>query len=131
MDKICFNVLGSDVLNFQSPIAYKYFTEAKDNHKSWQTFEIFFHGTMLELIHSCSLQCKEDLSPIGVLKQQRETTSGTMKLIFQLVLTYGLGIYAQRVGDSNNDIHVSDAGRYPFIDWFYGFKHLIYREIKY
>ena len=68
MDKICFIVLGSDVLNFQSPIAYKYFTEAKDNHKSWQTFEIFFHGTMLQLIHSCSLQCKEDLSPIGFLK---------------------------------------------------------------
>ena len=42
MDKICFNVLGSDVLNFKSPTAYEYFTEAKDNHKSWQAFEFFF-----------------------------------------------------------------------------------------
>ena len=49
---------------------------------------------MLELIHTCSLQCKEDISPIGFLKWQRETTSGTMKVIFQLVLTQGLGIYA-------------------------------------
>lgn len=94
MDKICFNVLGSDVLNFKSPTAYKYSTEAKDNHKSWQAFEILLHGTMLELIHTCSLQCKEDISPIGFLKWQRETTSGTMKVIFQLVLTQGLGIYA-------------------------------------
>ena len=131
MDKICFSVLGNDVLNFKSPTAYKYFTEAKDNHKSWQAFKIFLHGLMLELIHTFSLQCKEDIGPIGFLKWQRETTSGTMKLIFQLVLAYALGIYAQRVGDRNNDIHVSDAGRYAFIDWFYGFKHPIYREIQY
>ena len=110
MEKICFNVLGSDVLNFKSPTAYKYFTEAKDNHKSWQAFEIFLHGTMLEMIHTYSLQCKEDISPIEFLKWQGETTSGSMKLIFQLVLTYRLGIYAQRLGDRNNDVYVSDAG---------------------
>ena len=124
LGKICFNVLGNDALNFKSPTAYKYFTEAKDNHKFWQAFEIFLHGTMLGLIHTCLLQCKEDTSPIGFLKWERETTSDTMKLIFQLVLTYGQGIYAQRV-------HVSDAGRYAFIDWFYGFNHPIYREIEY
>ena len=54
-----------------------------------------------------------------------------MKLIFQLVLTYGQEIYAQRVGERNNDMHVSDAGRYDFIDWFYGFNHPIYRESEY
>ena len=121
MDKICFNVLGSDVLNFKSPTAYK----------SWQAFKIILHGTMLELIYTCSLQCKEDISPIGFLKWQRQTTSGTMNLIFQLVLTYGLGIYAQRVGDNNSGIHVSETRRYAFIDCFYGFKHPIYREIEY
>ena len=131
LGKICFNVLGNDALNFKSPTAYKYFTEAKDNHKFWQAFEIFLHGTMLGLIHTCLLQCKEDTSPIGFLKWERETTSDTMKLIFQLVLTYGQGIYAQRVGERNNDMHVSDAGRYAFIDWFYGFNHPIYREIEY
>ena len=86
---------------------------------------------MLEMIHTYSLQCKEDISPIEFLKWQGETTSGSMKLIFQLVLTYRLGIYAQRLGDRNNDVYVSDAGRYAFIDWFYCFKHPIYREIEY
>ena len=33
--------------------------------------------------------------------------------------------------DRNSDIHVSEARRYAFIDCFYGFKHLIYREIEY
>ena len=131
MEKICFNILGSDVLNFMSPTSYKYFIKAKDNHKSWQAFEIFLHGTMLERIHACLLQCQEDISPTGFLKWQRETTSGTMKPISQLDLTYGLGIYVQCVGYRNNDIHVSDARRYVFVDWFYGLKHPIYRGVEY
>ena len=119
MGKICFNVLGNDALNFKSPTAYKYFIEAKDNHNFWQAFEIFLHGTMLGLIHTCLLQCKEGTSPIVFFKWQRVTTSDTMKLsTFQLVLTYGQGIYARRVGERNNDMYVSDAGRYVFIDWF-------------
>ena len=51
--------------------------------------------------------------------------------MFQLVLTYALGIYIQRIGDRNNDTSVSDAGRYAFLDFFYGFQHPIYREIEY
>ena len=44
---------------------------------------------------------------------------------------YGLGIYIQRTGDRNNDIEVSNAGRYKFFDVFFGFKHPIYREVEY
>lgn len=51
--------------------------------------------------------------------------------MLQIVLTYSLGIYTQRVGDRNNDCQVSYAGRYAFGDWFYGFRHPLYREIEY
>ena len=42
-----------------------------------------------------------------------------------------LGVYIQRIGDRNNDIEVSNAGRYKFFDAFFGFKHPIYREVEY
>ena len=48
-----------------------------------------------------------------------------------MVLSYGLGIYIQRVGDRNNDYNVSEAGRLAFQNIFYGFKHPIYRELEY
>ena len=57
--------------------------------------------------------------------------SATLKLIIQLVLTSGLSIYAQRVGDRNNDYKTSEAGRFSFMDIFYSFHHPIYREIEY
>ena len=59
------------------------------------------------------------------------TEKNTLKLLSQLFLGYGLGIYIQRTGDRNNDIEVSNAGRYKFFDVFFGFKHPIYREVEY
>ena len=131
MDNICFQTLGQDVLNFTSPAAYKVFISCKDNHKAWESFEVFLHGTMLELIQKYVNETHEEPSPEGFLIWQSNVTSATLKLLLQIVLTYGLGIYVQRVGDRNNDNNVSEAGRFAFIDWFYGFKHPIYREIEY
>ena len=42
--------------------------EAKDNHKTWQAFQILLHRTMLELNHTYPFQCNEDISHIGLLK---------------------------------------------------------------
>ena len=53
------------------------------------------------------------------------------QLLSQLFLGYGLGIYIQRIGDRNNDIEVSNAGRYKFFDIFFGFTHPVYREVEY
>ena len=124
--------LGKDILNFQSEKAYKYFINCSDNHKAWQTFEILLHGTVLELIHLYSSSCTHvQPTRLGFLQWQSETASSTLKLVFNLFLTYGLGIYIQRIGDRNNDSNVSDAGRYAFLDFFYGFNHPLYQEIEY
>ncbi|XP_057295330.1 uncharacterized protein LOC130623821 [Hydractinia symbiolongicarpus] len=48
LDNICLEPLGRDILNFKSPKAYSFFKDCKDNHKAWEAFEVFLHGTMLE-----------------------------------------------------------------------------------
>ena len=124
--------LGHDVLNFKSQSAYNYFISCSDTHKTWQAFEICTHGIVLELIHLYAESTRDSpLTAIGFLKWQRNSTSATLRMIFSLVLTYGLGIYTQRVGDRNNDATISNAGRYSFLDFFYGFNHPIYQEIEY
>ncbi|XP_057303732.1 uncharacterized protein LOC130641092 [Hydractinia symbiolongicarpus] len=130
LDNICLEPLGRDILNFKSPKAYSFFKDCKDNHKAWEAFEVFLHGTMLELIYKYS-QESDNVSAMGFMQWQHKINAPTVKLLLQLVLTYGLGIYTQRVGDRNNDIIISDAGRYSFDDWFFGFNHPYYREIEY
>ena len=49
-DKVVLDVLGQDVLKFYTAKSYQYFLDCKDNHKAWQSFEIFLHGSIMELI---------------------------------------------------------------------------------
>ena len=133
LDKICFQPLGTDVLNFKSDKAYKVFIGCKDNHKAWQTLEVFLHGTTLELI---DIFVKErgisQLNAVNFLKWQKEDVkSANLKMMLQMVLRYTLGIYVQRIGDRNNNQSISDAGRYSFLNFFYGFNHPLYQEIEY
>ena len=108
------------------------FVNCKDNHKAWQAFEIFLHGTVLEFIHMfVEEKGITNVDPLGFLKWQSETESATLRLMFQLVLKFGLGIYVQRIGDRHNDAAISDAGRFAFLDLFYGFNHPLYQEIEY
>lgn len=132
LDKICLRPLGTDVLNFKSDKAYKVFIGCSDNHKAWQVLEVFLHGTTLELI---DVFVKEkgiaNLNALEFLKWQKKVKSATLKMMIQFVLKYALGIYVQRVGDRNNDHGISDAGRYAFLEFFYGFNHPLYQEIEY
>ena len=133
LDHVCGDILGNDVLQFNTPKSYKYFIDCKDNHKAWQAFEIFLHGTTMELIHMYASQLPEGAKPgvMGFLDWQSTVSSPTLKFITQFTLNIALGIYVQRIGDRNNDEKCSDAGRYKFNDMFYAFNHPIYREVEY
>ena len=98
-----------------------------DNHKAWQSLEIFLHGCTLELIHLYVKQTGEDPNAMGFFKWQHNIKSATLRMMFDAILTFGLGIYAQRVGDRNNDTSISEAGRFAFLNWFYGFNHPFYQ----
>ena len=41
--------LGKDVLKYNTKKSYDYFIQCKDNHKAWQAFTVFLHGTTMEL----------------------------------------------------------------------------------
>ena len=130
LDKIMLEPLGKMVLNFETQQAYNYFRQCKDNHKAWQAFEVFLHGTIMELI--CLYCAKEkEPTPLGFLDWQAEVDTPVLKLITHLTLNIGLGIYIQRIGDRNNDAVCSEAGRLRFLDMFYAFNHPIYREVEY
>ena len=55
-----------------------------------------------------------EISVINFLKWQAGVTNANLKLLTQLFLNYGLAIYVQRIGDRNNNVKMSNAGRYNF-----------------
>ena len=109
-------------MHFQSPKAYKYFVDCKDNHKAWQSFEILLHGVILEVLELYRNSTCETPSALGFLNFVSETENATLSLISEIFLNFGLAIYIQRIGDRNNDFTVSNAGRYKFLICF---THLI------
>ena len=111
--------------------SFQFFINCKDNHKAWQGFEVFLHGTIMELIRLYCAEAKSNSTPLGFLQWQHNCTNPTLKMVLHLTLTIGLGIYVQRIGDRNNDVKCSNAGRYKFLGMFYGFNHPIYREVEY
>ena len=133
-DKICFEPLGKEVFNFQSPKAYQYFINAKDTHKSFQALEVFLHGTAcefaLQYLNHCRSTCSPS-SPTDFIEWAASNKNETFHLIFQLVFNYALAIFTQKIGIRCNDVQIINAGRYKFMPLFYGFRHPIYQDIEY
>ena len=133
LDHVCGDVLGNDVLQFNTPKSYKYFIDCKDNHKAWQAFEIFLHGTTMEIIRLYASELPSGVNPgvMGFLDWMSSVLSPTLQFMTQFTFNFALAIYVQRIGDRNNDEKCSDAGRFKFNDMFYAFNHPIYREVEY
>lgn len=134
IDNVCGELLGKEVLDFNTPKSYSYFINCKDTHKSWQALEIFLHGTSMELIqlYISSLDgTGAKPTPLGFMQWQAAVKSPTLKFVIQLTFTIALSVYVQRIGDRNNDVICSEAGRYKFLNMFYAFNHPIYREVEY
>ena len=49
-DKILLEILGQNVLKYDTLKSYDYFIRCKDNHKAYQALEILLIGTTMELI---------------------------------------------------------------------------------
>ena len=131
VNKICLEPLGKEVLHFQSPKAYKYFVDCKDNHKAWQSFEILLHVVILKVLELYRNSTCETPSALGILNFISETENATLSLISEIFLSFGLAIYIKRIGNRNNDFTASNAGRYKLFDLFYSFNHPIYCKVEY
>ena len=66
------------------------------------SLEIFCYGTALDMIHTYVNECQDQPS-----------------------------YYNHKNWYRNNDVKVHEAGRYKFMDLFFGFNHPIYQEIEY
>ena len=59
--------LATDVLHFESPTAIQHFFKCSDTHKTYQSLEIFFYGTALEMIHTYVNECQDQSTVEGFL----------------------------------------------------------------
>ena len=59
--------LATDVLHFESPTAIQHFFKCSDTHKTYQSLEIFFYGTALEMIHTYVNECQDQPTVEGFL----------------------------------------------------------------
>lgn len=132
LDAVILDPLGREVLNFESPKAKKFFVDAKDTHKSWQTVQILLFGTTMELCKEYMInESPDDVNALGFLEWVSGTENANVKLIGEFMLNYTLSIYFQKIGIRNNDVKLVDAARFKFDDLFYAFHHPIYREVEY
>ena len=99
-----------------------------DLHKAFQALEILLTGTTMEMIQIYLHNAKEAPSVEGFLQFQ---PSNTYQMIKHLVLNYALAIVLQKIGDRHNNYAVHCAGRYRFMEFFYGFNHPWYQRIEY
>ena len=129
-NKVCLNVLGQDVLKYDTLKSYNYFIQCKDTHKSYQALEIFLIGTCMELIRVYGAETNTP-TPLGFLEWTSLTKNSIVKFMSQYVLNFVLAMYIHRIGERYNDFKCSNAGRMKFFDLFYALNHPIYREIEY
>ena len=104
VDKVFGEVLGKDVVNFNSNKNYSDFIECKDTHKAWQSLDVYLHGMTMELLTMYITTLEEGIQPstIGFLewqKQQSDKKKTTLRFLTQLTFNAALAIYIQRVGD--------------------------------
>ena len=102
MDAVILEPLGREVLNFESPKAQKYFIDAKDTHKSWQTVQILLFGTTIELCREY-INEKENANALGFLEWISSSENPSINLIGELILNFTLSIYFQKIGVRYND----------------------------
>ena len=133
LDEIVLEALGKEVLNFQSPKAYKFFVDAKDTHKTWEGLQVLLIGSSLELMRQYLAENKNNsqTSVIGFLNWQQGHLDANISLFSQLILTYVLAAYFYKIGVRHNDVELINASRMKFMDLFFAFNHPIYREVEY
>ena len=116
------------VLNFESSDVLDYFFKCADTHRTNQSLEIFLYGTDLQMVYEYVAQTDEEQSTVdGFLKWN---PNKTYHVVCQLVFTYALAIMRNKLGYHNNNEKIQSAGRYKFMELFYGFNHPIYQEIE-
>ena len=92
-EKIILEPLGKEILRYNTQKSFDYFINFKDNHKTWQAFDVFLNGKIMELIR---INCAKEINTptlIGFLNWQSTVESRVLKLVCELILNNGLDLY--------------------------------------
>ena len=92
-EKIILEPLGKEILRYNTQKSFDYFINCKDNHKTWQTFDLFLNGKIMELSR---MYCAKEINTptlIGFLNWQSTVENRVIKLVCELILNIGLDLY--------------------------------------
>lgn len=101
-----------------------------DHHKSWMIINIFFNGTLDELL---TTYVAHDQTPTvaGLYNYISKCEDRNFRFMCDVVLNYVLAIFVFRCGVRRNNAEYIMAGKCKFMKLFYGFNHTFYQEIIY
>ena len=114
MDDIILEPLGKEVLKFQSGKAFKFFSDAKDSHKSWQRLQILLIGTTLELIKQFKQESSEQ-DHLKFLSWLSEDVNPSIRLAVELIVNFTLAAYIFKSRVRANDVTAVNEGRLKFM----------------
>ncbi|KAJ8030711.1 hypothetical protein HOLleu_27195 [Holothuria leucospilota] len=119
-------------MGFRSEIAQKYALKGSDHHKSWELLNIFYHGTMSELllpyIRKCMKSVTEPTSQ-GYLNWSKSVTDPNYQYMQEQVLRYAQAIINFREGIRNNWSLIK-TGLFKFAPLFHARNHPKYQQIE-
>lgn len=120
-------------MGFRSEIAQKYALKGSDHHKSWELLNIFYHGTMSELllpyIRKCMKSATEPTSQ-GYLNWSKSVTDPNYQYMQEQVLRYAQAIINFREGIRNNNWSLIKTGLFKFAPLFHARNHPKYQQIE-
>ncbi|KAJ8048815.1 hypothetical protein HOLleu_01285 [Holothuria leucospilota] len=120
-------------MGFRSEIAQKYALKGSDHHKSWELLNIFYHGTMSELllpyIRRCMKSATEPTSQ-GYLNWSKSVTDPNYQYMQEQVLRYAQAIINFREGIRNNNWSLIKTGLFKFAPLFHARNHPKYQQIE-
>ena len=103
LDDVLLKPLGKEVLHFSTQKAYNYFRSATDTHKTWQGLEVLLHGTACEMVELFIANTDEEITSENIMTWAKTNSNKTFQLHFDLILTYALSIYVQKMSVRCND----------------------------
>ncbi len=104
-----------------------------DNHKTWQLLLVFHFGSLLELVRTYVIHCRQhDLTPTpqGFVFFAKARPDPNFKYMFEMVARYTQGIFNYRMGVRRNHSDLVISGKVMTKGLFHGRNHPRYQEIE-
>lgn len=123
-----------NVMGWKSEKAQQSAMRCSDNHKSWQSINVFHFGSMLELVRpfvgKCLSQNTEPSARAFISHAKQESANANFMYIFEMVCKYTQGIINFRTAIRRNNPQLLDSAKWMTKELFHGRNHPKYQEIE-